>query len=99
MKRINHDEAYSFGGACTNWAESFFSRIRRGEVGHYHHIAGPDLLRYAQEAAFREDHRRKSNGAQVHRVVGLALHRKPSVDFRDYWQRHENNQRNKTATD
>ncbi len=29
MKRINHEEAYSLNGACTNMAESFFSRIRR----------------------------------------------------------------------
>jgi len=23
MKRINHEEAYSLDGACTNWAKSF----------------------------------------------------------------------------
>jgi hypothetical protein len=28
MKRINHQEAYSLDGACTNWAEEFFSRMR-----------------------------------------------------------------------
>ena len=88
MKRINHEEAYSFDGACTNWAESFFSRVRRGEIGHYHHIAGPYLLRYAQESAWREDNRRVDNGSQVKRVVGLALKCKPSVDFSGYWQRH-----------
>ena len=58
MKRINHEEAYSLDGACTNWAEEFFSRMRRAEIGHHHHIAGAYLLRYAQEAAWREDHRR-----------------------------------------
>jgi hypothetical protein len=57
MKRINHEEAYSMDGACTNWAEEFFSRMRRAEQGHHHHIAGPYLLRYAQEASWREDHR------------------------------------------
>jgi transposase-like protein len=31
MKRINHGEAYSLDGACTNWAEEYFSRLRRGE--------------------------------------------------------------------
>src|SRR6185437_4180985 len=49
VKRINHQEAYSLDGACTNWAEEFFSRMRRAEIGHHHHIAGPYLLRYAQE--------------------------------------------------
>jgi hypothetical protein len=54
MRRINHDEAYSLNGACTNWAEEFFSRMRRAEIGHHHHIAGDYLLRYAQEASWRE---------------------------------------------
>lgn len=87
MRRINHQEAYSFDGACTNWAEEFFSRMRRGEIGHHHHVAGPYLLRYAQEASWREDHRRTANGEQVNRVAMLALKRGPSVDFSGYWQR------------
>ena len=40
MKRINHQEAYSLDGACTNQAEEYFSRLRRGEIGIHHHIAG-----------------------------------------------------------
>ena len=88
MKRINHEEAYSLDGACTNWAEEFFSRMRRAEIGHHHHIAGAYLLRYAQEASWREDNRRVSNGEQVGRVAGLAMKQKPSVDFTGYWQRH-----------
>jgi transposase-like protein len=88
MKRINHEEAYSLDGACTNWAEEFFSRMRRAEIGHHHHIAGAYLLRYAQEASWREDNRRSSNGEQVNRVAGLAMASKPSVDFSGYWQRH-----------
>ena len=88
MKRINHEEAYSLDGACTNWAEEFFSRMRRAEIGHHHHIAGAYLLRYAQEASWREDHRRMSNGNQVHAIAGLAMNGRPSVDFCGYWQRH-----------
>ena len=88
MKRINHEEAYSLDGACTNWAEEFFSRMRRAEIGHHHHIAGHYLLRYAQEAAWREDKRRAANGEQVSQIAGLAMKRKPSVDFSGYWQRH-----------
>ena len=89
MKRINHGEAYSLDGACTNWAEEYFSRLRRGEVGHHHHISGAYLLRYAQEAAWREDSRRVANGEQVMRVAELAMANKPSVDFCGYWQRHK----------
>jgi transposase-like protein len=90
LHRINHQEAYSLGGPDeinTNQAESFFSRMRRAEIGHHHHIAGPYLLRFAQEASWREDHRREANGVQVDRVVALAMHNKPSVDFCGYWQR------------
>jgi transposase-like protein len=88
MKRINHEEAYSLDGACTNWAEEFFSRMRRAEIGHHHHIAGAYLLRYAQEASWREDNRRSSNGEQVNRIATLAMATKPSIDFSGYWQRH-----------
>lgn len=87
MRRINHQVGYSVDEACTNGAESYFSRLRRGELGHHHHIAGPYLARYAQEAAWREDFRRVSNGEQVHCVVRLAMQCRPSVDFCGYWQR------------
>lgn len=88
MKRINHQEAYSLDGACTNQAEEYFSRLRRAEIGIHHHIAGAYLLRYAQEASWREDNRRASNGEQVNRVASLAMKRGKSVDFTGYWQRH-----------
>jgi transposase-like protein len=87
VKRINHQLAYSADGACTNGAESFFSRMRRAEIGHHHHIAGLYLGRYAQESAWREGHRRDDNGAQARGVVRLALKARPSVDFCGYWQR------------
>jgi transposase-like protein len=91
LHRIDHGEAYSLGGPDeinTNMAESFFSRMRRGEIGHHHHVAGLYLIRFAQEAAWREDHRRDPNGSQVDRIVRLAMLAKPSVDFCGYWQRH-----------
>ena len=47
----------------------FFSRLRRGEIGIHHHIAGAYLLRYAQESSWREDNRRVSNGDQVNPVA------------------------------
>jgi transposase-like protein len=88
LHRINHQEAYVLPGQVwTNGAESYFSRLRRGEIGHHHHVAGPYLLRFAQEAAWREDHKREPNGAQVDRIATLAMRNKPSVDFCGYWQR------------
>ncbi len=90
LHRINHQESYSLLDETqthTNNAEGFFSRMRRGEIGHHHHIAGPYLLRFAQEAAWREDHKRAANGSQVDRIAALAMANKPSVDFCGYWQR------------
>jgi len=90
LHRIDHSASYSLQDEAqthTNNAEGFFSRMRRAEIGHHHHIAGPYLLRFAQEAAWREDHKREANGAQVDRIVALAMANKPSVDFCGYWQR------------
>jgi transposase-like protein len=88
VSRIDHSKLYSDGqGVYTNGAEEFFSRMRRAEIGHHHHIAGTYLVRYAQEAAFREDHRRMDNGRQVRTVAGLAMGCGPSVDWCGYWQR------------
>jgi transposase-like protein len=87
MQRIDHGQAYSDDGACTNGAEEFFSRMRRAGIGRFHHIAGAYLGRYAQEAAWREDHRRMSNGEQFRSVVSLVTKNGPSVDFCGYWQR------------
>jgi transposase-like protein len=88
VSRIDHSKLYSDGsGVYTNGAEEFFSRMRRAEIGHHHHIAGAYLVRYAQEAAFREDHRRMDNGSQVNMVARLAMACRPSVDFCGYWQR------------
>ena len=90
LHRINHQEAYSLGtdkAIHTNSAEAFFSRMRRAEIGHHHHIAGPYLIRFAEEAAWRETYKRVSNGTQVDRIVALAMHHKPSLDFCGYWQR------------
>lgn len=86
-RRVNHSVEYASDDACVNQAESGFSRIRRAELGHHHHIAGPYLGRYAREMAWREDHRRHSNGAQVQAALKLVVSNPPSVDFCGYWQR------------
>lgn len=86
-KRINHSEAYSDGQSCTNMAESFFSRLRRAEVGTHHHIAGPYLNAYSSEMAWREDHRRVSNGEQYLMIASAALLHPVSNQWKGYWQR------------
>lgn len=84
-KRINHSEAYSDDDCSTNLAESFFSRLRRAEVGTHHHIAGPYLAAYAAEMDWREDNRRIANGEQ-YRAIAAAAH-PVSRRWKGYWQR------------
>ncbi len=69
VKRINHQETCPLDGVCTNWAEEYFSRLRRAEIGIHHHVAGAYLLRYAQESSWREDNPRVSNVDQVSGVA------------------------------
>ena len=85
--RVNHSIQFMDKGVCTNQAESYFSRLRRMEVGTHHHIAGPYLNSYASEAAWREDHRRQSNGGQAMRVARSAMVSRVSRQWKGYWQR------------
>ena len=87
--RINHSEAYSHDGACTNQAESFFSRLRRAEIGTHHHISGQYLAAYAGEMAWRENNRRISNGDQYLIATNAALVHPKSLTWAGYWQRHK----------
>ena len=86
-RRVNHSVQFMDKGVCTNQAESYFSRLRRMEVGTHHHIAGPYLASYAREAAWREDNRRVDNGGQALRVVGAAMASRQSRQWAGYWQR------------
>lgn len=87
MHRINHSVAYSQDGACTNQAESYFSRLRRAEIGQHHHISGKYLGFYAAEMAWKEDNRRTANGMQHEMAAGAALAHPVSRVWAGYWQR------------
>lgn len=88
VRRINHKEAYSLAGACTNWAESFFSRIRRSVRGIHHRMAGDYLPFYVGELAWRENHRRDDNLTRFEMVGKAALAHPVSRYWAGYWQRH-----------
>ncbi|PIW29173.1 MAG: IS1595 family transposase [Rhodospirillales bacterium CG15_BIG_FIL_POST_REV_8_21_14_020_66_15] len=85
--RINHTERYVDGHITTNRVESFFSRLRRAEMGQHHSIAGPYLDNYADEMAWREDNRRLSNGEQFQRLIEYAASLGRSNQWAGYWQR------------
>lgn len=84
VHRINHTEAYCTEGACTNWAESYFSRLRRMVQGQHHYVSPQYLHQYAAHAAWLEDHRRDDNGQLVQRALGLALNHKVSRNWKGY---------------
>ena len=88
MKRVNHSvEFKSEDGGCTNEAESFFSRLRRAEMGIHHRISGKLLSAYASECSWREDNRRVSNGTQWKWMIGAALSHGKSERWTNYWHR------------
>ena len=68
-------------------AESFFSRLRRAEIGTHHKIAGPYLGSYAAEMAWREDHRRLDNGELYLMAADAALKHAVSRPWKGYWLR------------
>jgi hypothetical protein len=88
MMRVNHSREFkSDDGACTNEAESWFSRLRRAEMGIHHRISGEYLYQYANEMAWREDNRRIPNGMQWRWIAGAALRHPKSEMWRGYWRR------------
>jgi ribosomal protein L37AE/L43A len=88
MLRVNHSREFQGDdGACTNQAESWFSRLRRAEMGVHHRISGKYLYQYANEMAWREDNRRVPNGMQWRWIAGAALRHPMSEQWRGYWNR------------
>ncbi len=88
MKRVNHSQEYkSDDGACTNWAESYFARLRRSEMGIHHRISGRLLQAYSDECAWRENHRREANGTHWNLITAAALSAPKSAAWAGYWHR------------
>ena len=87
VERVNHSEAYSDHGKHTNWVESFFSRLRRMVSGQHHHVSPQYLYQYANHAAWCEDNRRNSNGANAVGLLENALTMPVSRTWKGYWQR------------
>jgi transposase-like protein len=87
VDRVNHSVVYSDHGKHTNWAESYFSRLRRMVVGQHHHVSPKYLHQYANHAAWLEDNRRKDNGALAFGLVQNAMGCPVSRAWKGYWQR------------
>lgn len=85
---VNHKDEYrSDDGITNNQAESYFSRFKRMYYGQMHKMSNVYLLGYANEAAYREDYRRQSNGWQFRDVLEKCLTTTNGTEWCGYWQR------------
>lgn len=86
---VNHQLEYrNDEGITNNQAESYFSRFKRMYYGQMHKMSNLYLLGYANEAAYREDNRRKSNNWQFKDVLSKYLNTtNENNEWCGYWQR------------
>lgn len=69
---VNHLDEFVRGDAHTNTAENFFSILKRGIDGTYHHVSVAHLPRYLAEFDFRYNNR-TANGVSDSERTRLAL--------------------------
>lgn len=63
------NDEYVRGNAHTNTVEGFFSLLKRGVNGVYHHVSRGHLARYCDEFAFRYENRKVSDGTRAAKMV------------------------------
>ena len=86
-RRVNHQTEYmADDGTTNNLAESYFSRFRRMQYGQVHKFGNLYLANYANEAAYREDTRRWSNGKIFDDVLRKCVRTQTHRDWCGYWQ-------------
>ena len=56
-------------GVTQNTVEGFFSILKRGVNGVYHHVSRGHLAKYSDEFAFRYENRKVSDGARAKLLV------------------------------
>lgn len=73
-QRKNEDGTVS----STNTAESFFSLLKRGVIGAWHHVSREHLPKYANEFAFRWNHRKTTDGERMQAFFPMAENKRLS---------------------
>lgn len=70
--QVNHSkDEYVRGKAHTNTVEGYFSILKRGLVGTFHHVSSQHLHRYTNEFDFRYNHREAAGFDDVQRARAL----------------------------
>lgn len=69
---VNHSaKEYARGSVTTNTVEGYFSILKRGLVGTYHHVAPQHLQRYVEEFDFRYNTRSSLGYTDTERATML----------------------------
>lgn len=68
---VNHDVEYVRGDAHTNTAENFFSILKRGINGIYHHVSEAHLERYLAEFDFRFNARHLTDSERTRQALSM----------------------------
>ena len=66
---IDHSKEYVRGIIHTNFAESYFSLLKRGIFGTFHHVSKKHLPRYLREFEFRWNGRKLTGGERMADVI------------------------------
>lgn len=67
---VNHSkDEYVRGKAHVNTAEAFFALLKRGIMGSFHSISEQHLQRYADEFAFRWNHRLVDDATRANEII------------------------------
>jgi transposase-like protein len=82
---VNHSQKeYAWGPVSTNTVEGFFSLLKRGVNGTFHHVSKKHLGRYCDEFSFRWNHRGVTDGeravAAIKATEGKRLYYKKPVE-------------------
>lgn len=87
LHMVNHSKEYSTpAGVNNNQAESYMSRLRRGEFGVFRGMRRRYFLDYCVEMAWREDYRRSTIGEHMQDIFSRIRRCGPSPSFAGYCQ-------------
>jgi len=74
---VDHGAEYVRGILHINFAESYYSSLKRGIVGTFHHVSEAYLPKYLSEFSFRWNTRKDSDSARtdkaIARVKGVSM--------------------------